>query len=240
MDSTNRSSTPIPEISEVVKKVTVSRGVGRYRSYIFQSYMFVAVIAFFVLAFFARTVPYFPIDLTITRSIQYLHYSWFNFLMQLISLPGYSPQAAVLALLFIGFLYSANLKWEAAVGAGNALISTLLISVLKNSIHRQRPNLDLVNVLINLKDPGFPSGHVFFYTAFFGYLFFLTYSLIQLSIKRTVLLISFGLLILLVGPSRIYLGEHWASDVLGAYLLGSVILLLSVYFYRWGKPRFFK
>jgi undecaprenyl-diphosphatase len=53
-------------------------------------------------------------------------------------------------------------------------------------------------------------------------------------------LVFLALLIALVGISRVYLGEHWPSDVFGAYLLGSLWLTLTVYVYRWGKPRFFK
>jgi membrane-associated phospholipid phosphatase len=41
----------------------------------------------------------------------------------------------------------------------------------------------------------------------------------------------------MIGPSRIYVGEHWASDVVGAYLLGSVWLAFSVLVYRWGARR---
>ena len=50
---------------------------------------------------------------------------------------------------------------------------------------------------------------------------------------------SLSLLAGLMGVSRIYQGQHWFSDVMGAYLLGSVWLALTIKFYRWGKPRFF-
>ena len=42
-----------------------------------------------------------------------------------------------------------------------------------------------------------------------------------------------------IGISRIYMGAHWASDVLGAYLLGSLTLVAIVQLDCWGKARFF-
>jgi membrane-associated phospholipid phosphatase len=106
-------------------------------------------------------------------------------------------------------------------------------------VHRPRPGADIVNVLQQLNDFSFPSGHVLTYTAFFGFLFFLGYTLLKPSFARTVLLAILGSLVALIGISRIYVGDHWASDVIGAYLLGSLWLALSVYIYRWGKTRFF-
>ena len=73
----------------------------------------------------------------------------------------------------------------------------------------------------------------------FGFLFFLAYTLLKNSRRRTLLFFIFGGMVALIGWSRIYEGQHWASDVLAAYLLGSVWLTLSVFFYNWGKPRFF-
>jgi undecaprenyl-diphosphatase len=40
-----------------------------------------------------------------------------------------------------------------------------------------------------------------------------------------------GLLILLVGPSRIWMGQHWASDVLASYALGLTLLVVLVQWY---------
>ena len=45
-------------------------------------------------------------------------------------------------------------------------------------------------------------------------------SLVHLA-PQTIHLVVFGLVIALMGPSRIYLGQHWFSDVMGAYVLGS-------------------
>ena len=78
-----------------------------------------------------------------------------------------------------------------------------------------------------------------FFTAFFGFMMFLAYTLLKHSWWRTLLLVLLGAMVALIGLSRIYVGQHWASDVLAAYLLGSVWLAMSIFVYRWGKPRFF-
>src|SRR5260370_22444104 len=54
---------------------------------------------------------------------------------------------------------------------------------------------------------------------------------------RTALLITLAVLVVLIGLSRIYLGDHWASDVLGAYLIDGVLLGLAVGVYLPLKER---
>jgi len=75
---------------------------------------------------------------------------------------------------------------------------------------------------------------------FGGFVGFLAYTLLKRSWVRTALLTVIGIGIALMGPSRIYLGHHWFSDVLGAYVLGSLWLALSIKFYRRGKLTFFR
>ena len=95
----------------------------------------------------------------------------------------------------------------------------------------------MVRVASELLDFSFPSGHVVGFVSLYGFLFFLIYVLFRRSPWRTAALVLCGLLLGLVGISRIYLGHHWASDVLGGYAFGSAYLLLLVEFYRLTTPR---
>jgi undecaprenyl-diphosphatase len=107
---------------------------------------------------------------------------------------------------------------------------------MKRFIARPRPTDEFVNILQQPGGLSFPSGHVTFYVCYFGFLFFLVYRNVpRQSPIRTPLLILLLLPILLVGLSRVYLGAHWASDTLGAYLWSSVWLMLSYNLYQKGK-----
>ena len=211
----------------------------RYRAAIFQGYLIAAVVVFGILAVLAHTIAYFTFDLTITEEIQESHGFVFDALMRAVTWIGFSPQAPILIGLGILFHYVSGLKWEAVMTLlGNIGIS-ILGAVVKLIVLRPRPSPDLVNVIAELPDYGFPSGHVLFFVTFFGFLAFLAVALFKPSWGRRLILLILFSLIALVGISRIYLGEHWASDVIAAYLLGSVWLAACVRVYRWGKPRFF-
>jgi undecaprenyl-diphosphatase len=54
-------------------------------------------------------------------------------------------------------------------------------------------------------------------------------------LRATVALIVLGALVALVGPSRVYLGAHWPSDVVGAYLFAGAWLAATIAAYLWLK-----
>jgi undecaprenyl-diphosphatase len=72
-----------------------------------------------------------------------------------------------------------------------------------------------------------------FYTIFFGFLIFLVMKYTPRTTLRAIALLLLGGIILLVGPSRMYLGAHWLSDVVAGYLIGLVYLGWAIVIYRW-------
>lgn len=218
---------------------TATKPVRHYRAYLFQIYLLAAVLGFGTLFFLARTNPYFSFDLTIERAVQSLQWSGFGALMWFVTVMGFAPQSYIWAGAIIIALFLMGLRWEALTALFAAGGVSLLGTIIKEFVQRARPTSDLVRVFSIINEYSFPSGHVLFYTAFLGFLAFLLYTLAPRSWLRTLGIIILVTLIVLVGISRIYLGQHWPSDVMGAYLLGSLWLALTVYLYRWGKPRFF-
>lgn len=109
----------------------------------------------------------------------------------------------------------------------NMLIMWFLIGTLKNIFKRERPNK---NRLVEEKGYSYPSGHTMTATIFYGFLIFLL-MISNLIIPLKISLILFLIvLILLVGYTRVYLGVHFLSDVIGAFLFGTSYLLLYIFF----------
>lgn len=77
----------------------------------------------------------------------------------------------------------------------------------------------------------FPSGHVFSYVVFGGFLLYLTVKFIKNRRAKRLISASLLSIIVLIGPSRIYLGAHWTMDVVGGYLLGLSYLLIIILIY---------
>lgn len=98
--------------------------------------------------------------------------------------------------------------------------------IIKNIIGRDRPNG--INIITEA-GKSFPSGHSAVSMVVYGYLIYLTYNYIKNKKIKYLLISILSILILVVGLTRIYLGVHYTSDVLGGYLLGIVYLLLFTY-----------
>ena len=200
------------------------------RTRLFVNAALAGAVAFGALAWLVSGGQTAAADLALTQGIQTVEHPLLALLMAGVSEFGFPPLSLVVVLgtAAVLLLLGSPLAASAAVAGGGA---ALLAQPFKLLLARPRPDEEAVRVASELSDFSFPSGHTLFYVGFFGFLFYLAYTRLRRGRLRTLLLWSLGALVLLVGPSRVYLGHHWPSDVLASYALGLAYLVLLVRWY---------
>jgi membrane-associated phospholipid phosphatase len=108
----------------------------------------------------------------------------------------------------------------------------LLNEVAKIIIARPRPSLDEVEIILAANGYSFPSGHSSSAVILFGFLAWLAIVRIGTPLLRAGAVLACVATILLIGLSRVYLGAHWPSDVVGGYAFGLLVLLLLIAVHR--------
>lgn len=184
----------------------------------------------------AHTMSVLPGDLPFTRELQETTVPGVAGVLTAVSYIGYPLQSGVILAFVVVLLLIFRMPIE-ALFVLLTLLADALGGILKVVVGRQRPSSSLVHVVQHLGTYSFPSGHVLHYTVFYGFLFFVVAASFRPSWRRTALLILLGLPIALVGLSRVYLGEHWASDVVGGYLIGALCLVPLIWGYLHTRER---
>ena len=108
-------------------------------------------------------------------------------------------------------------------------LSVIFNYIIKHIIKRDRPN---VLRLISQGGYSYPSGHTMISLCCYGYLFYYVYKYVKNKYLRISLLVLLSLIIISIPISRIYVGVHYFSDIVGGLLLGGVILFIVI---RYGK-----
>jgi undecaprenyl-diphosphatase len=218
-------------------ELTVSRRRAVVRARWAEAILISALCLYAVLAVLAHIYAYFEWDVRVNHAIRG------------VTLPGFAPLMIGLSWLGSGLvptvlvmgsgmaLYAARFRLEGILCMVGVTLGAVMNSLMKLAVARPRPDASLIEVMRHYDHNSFPSGHVVFFTTFFGFLLFLSYVLLKRSPLRTAALIVLGLLIGLIGVSRVYIGAHWPSDTVGAYLVGGVWLMLMIEVYRRLKTR---
>lgn len=107
----------------------------------------------------------------------------------------------------------------------NLAVVTILNQLLKNILQRPRPTEFRI-----VEETGFsfPSGHSMVSMAFYGYLIYLIYRYVKNKYLKWILIVLLSILICTIGISRIYLGVHYTSDVLGGFLISISYLVIYI------------
>jgi undecaprenyl-diphosphatase len=139
---------------------------------------------------------------------------------------GWSITTLAVAIPFFVFILKMKKYYRTALLIPlNIAVGSLLNELLKQLFHRARP--DILR-LVKVTDYSFPSGHSMNSMIFYGFLIYLILSFVRSRSKYPAAVVI-GFLILLIGTSRVYLGVHYASDVIAGFIIGLAWLAFFVY-----------
>lgn len=164
------------------------------------------------------------IDLVVTQAVQSVRSEALTAAMVFASLFGWTPWSwlvTAVAALLVGWKVNRRAGW---LLGGTVALQFGLNLLVKELVQRPRPADPPAWVYRAEVGYSFVSGHVMEYVVLFGLLGLLLWRTMKPGVWRGLALLGAGLLIALVGVSRVYLGAHWLTDVAGGYLLGAVCL----------------
>ncbi|MGH2541185.1 MAG: phosphatase PAP2 family protein [Ardenticatenaceae bacterium] len=199
--------------------------VPRYRVGLIQGLF--TLLALALTMFFAWQWPL-PLD----PRVQAASGGWLYQVLDLISLPGFAPWNAVMVAIVCAVV-ALWLGWQHGVYLVLLTLFQGFVSLLlKILIPIERPAEVDVNAPVAAINKAFPSGHVMLFVVFFGFLFYLVSTRLSRSLIQLLLLGLFTIMIVLGGASRLYLGAHWPVDVIGAQIIGFIILVVGIEIYE--------
>ena len=186
--------------------------------------LFIAL--FGVLCYFANCYDYFPGDFGVSQWVQDIDFSGIKPLMQ------YGPYAVGLGVLISLRFWLPGRRLAIIFIAAAASAAGIVSWLLKLIISRPRPDAELVQVMVGTHGLSFPSGHMTCATVIGGFVFYLAPRLVKTPAVIWLLRALVVVIIVAVGVSRIYLGAHWYSDVVGGLFLSGLIVYPAIVLYQ--------
>jgi membrane-associated phospholipid phosphatase len=229
----NTVQNTVPVVAEAQRIAAQTSVSGRHavsRGTIFLAFYLWILSGAILFSFIARYTQLFPGDKLITRRLQKQQNRWFYNFMLGISEIGFPKMFTPITLGIAGIFWALRFRLE-SIFIVLTSTSSILNWIVKRLIKRPRPTKELVTVVRVINEPSFPSGHVMHYTNFYGLLIYLLATNWRSGKLRNLLIAICTSMIALIGPSRVYLGAHWPSDVMAGYIYGGLWFagLMTVY-----------
>jgi membrane-associated phospholipid phosphatase len=186
----------------------------------------------------AHLFAMFPFDLRVTHELQEIQNPAFSTAMQGVSALG-APLFEAVLIGSVTLIILIRRMWIEALFVLATMSSVVLTAILKLLVSRPRPPLYFTNpadFFLAFDQYSFPSGHVLFFVVFFGFMAYLAWVHLSGALRLFVLAVC-AALIVAIAPSRIFLGAHWASDVIGSYVIGTLLLIILIMLYRHAVQR---
>jgi len=229
----------VTEAQRIAAETSVSGRRAVSRGTIFLAFYAWLLSGALMVSIIARYTQFFPGDMGITAALQKQRHPWIRRFMIAISEIGFPTLSIPLTIGVAGIFLGLRSRLE-AIFILLTTSSNLLNALVKRLIKRPRPTKELVTVARVINEPSFPSGHVMHYTNFFGLLIYLLATNWRSGRLRNILIAICTALIVFIGPSRVYLGAHWPSDVMAGYIYGGLwfggIMALYLRIKSWIHP----
>ena len=184
-----------------------------------------------LLAIYGANVADASWEVEVTRRVQSASPDALHQIARFMTVIGRSPISTIIPVAAIAAMWVWGQRHLSVFLAGAAVARVLSIAV-KELVDRPRPSASLVDVTYHLGGHSFPSGHALGATLFYGFLIYCAE--LSISHKPVRRLVQGGLVIVIVlmGYSRVELGAHWPTDVLGGYAIGLLVLGAMVWLHR--------
>jgi undecaprenyl-diphosphatase len=188
----------------------------------------ICLVLFGLLSYFAHQSGSLPGDSAIFNWLGGIESPFFDSLMRAITALGNALPSVITVAVVVAVLLLVRRWLEAFFIALLPSLAALFTWAIKVAVDRPRPGAELI-------DNGglsYPSGHVSHIVVFLGFLCYLMPGLVKKRAVVTALQVIMVILIMLMMTSRIYLGEHWPSDVLAGLMLGGMVLAPAMVVYK--------
>jgi undecaprenyl-diphosphatase len=136
--------------------------------------------------------------------------------------------------IFLFLFYVLKHRLEILVFLSVIYITPILNRLLKLYFHRARPDF---NRLIEIGGYSFPSGHAMNAFSFYSILAFLLWRHVPTGMGRIAVIIFSSFMILAIGMSRVYLGVHYPSDIIGGFLASGLWVATVIWFFQRYKEK---
>ncbi|WHY69205.1 phosphatase PAP2 family protein [Neobacillus sp. SuZ13] len=195
----------------------------------------VSIIGFSLISLLISDQKIIQFDRTIINSVQGMETPLLTYVMKFFTYIGSAPFVIVLSLFLLFFLYKVlHHRLELILFVAAIVGSAILNGILKNFFQRVRPEF---HRLIEIEGYSFPSGHAMNAFTVYVIISFLLWRHITSGLGRWTLIIVSMVMILAIGISRIYLGVHYPSDIIGGYFASGFWLTTAIFFFQYYQEK---
>ncbi|MDV6377299.1 phosphatase PAP2 family protein [Sporosarcina sp. GW1-11] len=183
-------------------------------------------------AFLARTIHLHTItsfDDPIIDFVQGTETPWLTTIMKAFTTIGSTTIVALLTVFTLAFLLWKKNRAQAILLVSVLAGTGILNQVLKFIFKRERPTF---HRLIDIGGYSFPSGHTMMAFSLYTILAYIVWRNLRFTWSRVVVVVLAAVMIAMIALSRIYLGVHFPSDIVGGVLASMVWLIASIAMYQ--------